>query len=513
MSKIILLSFVPVVLANLFQSYPNFIRTHHLDDDYSNTHAIEDIRLPWQLQIFRKFIEKHNDPLDVHSSQEVTPMDHQLHLKSLLQALQRSQQSFIFYSRISTFALVTFWIFRRISQWYQHIAEYELLLDQIDIEYHQFGTPLRDSVDILTSEMSSLSTTTKMQYHYSSIASFISSSLQTACFPLKYLDYSNSLSKDVNKVLLEIEKLNRISKRKHKLMTHANGFEASQEINELTKLHRVFQKSLLVLQSRQIETALRALLNNLLSSVNICEDLQQHWKFVLQSNSQPRRLPYSKEQLHHQIRKFSFQSQIRIRRLVMFIQNISQKIRNRFHRDNQRNDDVEVMGEFKEKSVKEKLLLLEPMNNQLYYWIGIIQDHLFKLSIYRNKILEKSQVLIEDEEELSQWIEQGMSIGSSSVSKLYLHDKHSPNQYTSLPHSYARYEHLDDFILTNQYSCSDFKFQQLIDDTLRDDNTLSISSIEIAPYDSNVINETIFRSRIFIGNNFIIEKFFICTLR
>ena len=497
---IALLSVLPIIHSSLFPSYPNFIQTYtkNVSED------VEDIRLPWQLQMIRRYIEQTNQPIESTTCvQGVSSMDHQMHWKSLLSAIRQSQQSLIFYSRISSFVLITLWVFRRISQWYQHIAEYELLLDEVDIEYHRYGSPLRDIIDIPVSQMSAISTSITAEYHFHSIATFLSSSLRTACFPLKYLEYSNSLNKDINKVILEIEKINRVSKRKQKLMIHSDGFESFQDMTEKTNLTHLFYQSLLILQSRQVETALRSLLSVLLSSVNTCEDLQQQLRFGLQSTSQPRRLPYSKEQLHHQIRKFSFHTQQRLRSMVFNLNNVYRKIRRRlsFEKDFVDTDERGSM-EAKEQSMKEKLLLLDSLNSQIYQWIGRIQCHLHQLVLLRDKILEKAQIDTFHEQGLGLWIEQGVLIGSTSLAQLNLQEKTYFHHHAASSNDYVRHETLSDFLRFNRYPFLPSVFQQLINYTSRRDNhTAPPPAVTIIPHDSNLLNETIYRSRVSVGRS------------
>lgn len=504
MLSILLLSVLIPVQSKLFPSHPNFIETYTRNDFSEN---VDDVRLPWQLQMIRKYIEKYNQPTESTPLPELSSVDHQMHWKSLLLSIKKSQQTLIFYGRISSFVLFTLFIFRRISQWYQHIAEYELLLDEVDIEYHRYGGPLRDIVDIPISQMSTISSSSSTEYHFLSIATFISSSLRTACFPLKYLEYSNSLSKDINKVILEMEKINRVAKRKQKLMTHTPAFQSNHEITEQMRLTHLFYQSLLTLQSRQVETALRALLGILLNSVNTCEDLQQQLRFGLQSTSQPRRLPYSKEQLHHQIRKFSFHSQQRLRSLISHLDSLFKRIRSRLSFEKDVVDNDERAGEVKEQGMREKLLLLDALNNQLYDWTGRIQCHLHQLLSLRNSILEKGQMDGISEQELGKWIEQGVFIGSTSLSQLNLQERMFSYHRSSSYNDNIRHESLYEFLRYFQYPCSSFAFQQLINDTsCRDADTSQPTSLNILHHESTVLNETVYRSRVFVGMIILISR-------
>ena len=184
------------------------------------------------------------------------------------------------------------------------MAEYELLLDNAEQDYHLYGRrlhrpaldPAGAAANLLEARESSLSTSSL----HGHIAQYLDAAASTSCFPRKYLEYSESVGRDLSKAVSEVDKARRIARRRRRrrlpsgpTADDTTTSAASTEDDGSEGVLRVLSPVVARLQTRQMEASLRRLLSGTLAAANTCEDLAAAWKQRLQRCAQPTLVPSS----------------------------------------------------------------------------------------------------------------------------------------------------------------------------------------------------------------------------
>lgn len=221
-------------------------------------------------------------------------------------------------------------IVRRWMAWFSSgVAEYELLLDDKDMEYQTFGGHADGMVSRVLHRISSAGNDQALPK--------VTAALNRPCFPAKMRRCAMETSKDLALILGDIE---------HKMQ---RGNYSDKEISALLAM----QAAVSVLSARQADIYLRLVRQTVLQAANTCEDLIDHWMKHLHSSSPAMRIAF--------IRSI----------LPGFVSN-SSSIADAV-------SDLEAKKVLQHLSGRERLALLESIRGRLYEVAGKLQSHLHSM--------------------------------------------------------------------------------------------------------------------------------------
>ena len=149
------------------------------------------------------------------------------------------------------FGTVLFIAIAKISQWYKHIGEMEIILDQTDYSYKSFGG---NQNGVGVSYLSALNYTSIEKFGYTELFNSLELAIQMPRFPQNLREYTLTIGKEISDILTALEKHMRI--RLHNDFMHFQRLKMSQEeIGILKDFHR----GVVLLQNRQADACLRVL--------------------------------------------------------------------------------------------------------------------------------------------------------------------------------------------------------------------------------------------------------------
>jgi hypothetical protein len=146
---------------------------------------------------------------------------------------------------------IMFLVVAKVSQWYKHMGEMEIILDQTDYSYKSFGG---NQNGIGVAYLSTLNYTAIEAYNYSVIFETLEQAIQMPRFPQNLREYTFTIGTEITDILSSIEKHMRI--RLHNDFMHYQRLKMdTQEIEILKEFHR----GVVLLQNRQADACLRVL--------------------------------------------------------------------------------------------------------------------------------------------------------------------------------------------------------------------------------------------------------------
>jgi hypothetical protein len=203
-----------------------------------------ELDFPWQLSALDGFITRRT-PAESESEEVIIKerlFQHKIRLP-LLGNLHISPKKIRMYAQLSAFAGLGVFAFRLIGRWYKGVAEYELLLDSADSEYHKYGCSLTDiGGDLLQDWRSQEDLDEGLQF----VRQFLDTTLRASCFPRKYLEYAQAVGRDASKAVAELDKVDRLSRRRKRLSAADDFVDTQREERELllrVQLQRWYFKS------------------------------------------------------------------------------------------------------------------------------------------------------------------------------------------------------------------------------------------------------------------------------
>lgn len=200
-----------------------------------------------------------------------------------------------------TILAIGYKVFKWLELWYKSLAEYELLLDDGDLYYQEYGKNVMDKYE--ASFKDSHRNFTSRYYSQNinkdvaqtdmkvldSLHEKVSAALDMPVFPRTMSDYVDQSCKDIIDIMKEFEQ--GIKRREH-LKLQAKSNEDSQLNDVDFEAYQGILNGILIVQARQSDATLRLLRLELLSAANTCEDLLVYWKKRLITRSQSLRLPF-----------------------------------------------------------------------------------------------------------------------------------------------------------------------------------------------------------------------------
>eukprot|EP01031_Cornospumella_fuschlensis_P025758 gene25757-31108_t len=193
-------------------------------------------------------------------------------------------------------------LIRRLVHWYTGVSEYELLLDEQDMQYQAYGRLLDPHT---TQYISQLQAVSRHLPHEDCVPRLVNA-LVRPCFPYKMKTYAEESAKDVGILQLQLQlqidgvlgRLNATnedipgSAGRNVTASHAHPQQETHPLlaESIHALH-VLHTGVVLLQMREVEATLRLLRNRVLQFVNICEDLLERNMQMLKVHSQSLRIP------------------------------------------------------------------------------------------------------------------------------------------------------------------------------------------------------------------------------
>lgn len=217
------------------------------------------------------------------------------------------QKAMVFVGKFVLGVYFSFLLIKKWIQWYTRVSEYELLLDEKDMEYQSYGGHLDGIISMILHRIND------MPANDQDLTTKLAVALNRPCFPFKMKLYALEISKDLLFVLSELDNRVRLLDHKRaKASGKVTAGHASRHISEeyLASLPAgsplpspdavlseeasllTYQAGVTILLARQADIYLRLMRQSLLQAANTCEDLLRHWKERLRFNSQALRIPF-----------------------------------------------------------------------------------------------------------------------------------------------------------------------------------------------------------------------------
>eukprot|EP01031_Cornospumella_fuschlensis_P025539 gene25538-30835_t len=192
-------------------------------------------------------------------------------------------------------------LIRRLVHWYTGVSEYELLLDEQDMQYQAYGRLLDPHT---TQYIAQLQAVSRHLPHEDCVPRLVNA-LVRPCFPYKMKTYAEESAKDVGILQLQLQlqidgvlgRLNAThedipgSAGRNVTASHTYPQETHPLLAESIHALHVLHTGVVLLQMREVEATLRLLRNRVLQFVNICEDLLERNMQMLKVHSQSLRIP------------------------------------------------------------------------------------------------------------------------------------------------------------------------------------------------------------------------------
>ncbi len=341
---------------------------------------------------------------------------------------------------------------KRLIHWYTGVTEYELLLDSKDYEYQRYGGGRVDEVG--TAYLAQLNTTFTENFQFQPLVEKISMSLNRPCFPHTMKSYAIQIGKDIAEVLMMLDpKIRSYRKALSSRTNHGSSSNymgryhqnyhlksnplslssADQLLTEEAVTIFTLQRLITLLQVRQADAYLRLSRMSVLSAINLCEDLLEHWKEKVIKKSQTLRIPIFQTLISNIL---GFSVGIRSKtssqmRKAMNIMNFYDKKRQVVPSSTDNSSNVErVDGDERElvdkqedfkKSIeaeyiddmlrdlnaREKIIVLENLLSNLYTVTGEIQHHLETADGVLSAVSSKTDLKgLDDSEEEEELLEE-----------------------------------------------------------------------------------------------------------
>eukprot|EP00981_Chlorochromonas_danica_P007636 scaffold1829_cov194-Ochromonas_danica.AAC.25 len=213
----------------------------------------------------------------------------------------------VFVGKFALGVYFSFLLIKKWVQWYTRVSEYELLLDEKDMEYQSYGGHLDGIISTILHRINDMPSDDQ------DLTTKLAVALNRPCFPFKMKLYALEISKDLLFVLSELDnRVRLLDHKKAKASGKVTASHASRHISEEylttppagsplpspdTFLNEeasllTYQAGVTILLARQADIYLRLMRQSLLQAANTCEDLLRHWKERLRFNSQALRIPF-----------------------------------------------------------------------------------------------------------------------------------------------------------------------------------------------------------------------------
>jgi hypothetical protein len=199
---------------------------------------------------------------------------------------------------LAVFGFIGIKMYKALESWYKGLAEYEILLDDGDLNYQAYGKHWMDvyesSYRTAHNNITSTSATgINLNKKYKGLYQRINTAHEAPCFPRTMTEYVSQSGRTVNQILTEIESRIRSHSKFMKLRSDSKDKSVYVGLSPLEyDIYEHIFDGILLVQARQLDAMLRSIRLQLLSAANNCEDLLENWKKRLVIRSQSLRLPF-----------------------------------------------------------------------------------------------------------------------------------------------------------------------------------------------------------------------------